>query len=169
MTLLQLIKTDFQRNEDVKSKFILLIFRLGNFCWCKEGVVFKILYFCIKIVYKIIVEYVLSVELPLNLKVGSGLKIEHGHGLVINNQSTIGDNVSLKHNTTIGCKTDLSNHCIKHAVIGNNVTIHPHSCIIGVSVGSNVIIGAGSVVIKDIDANCIVAGNPAKLIRLIKD
>lgn len=46
--------------------------------------------------------------------------------------------------------------------IGGNVTICP-----GVSIGENSVIGAGSVVIHDIPANCIAAGNPAKIIRQI--
>jgi len=51
-------------------------------------------------------------------------------------------------------------------VIGNNVWIADKVTICkGVSIGSNVIIGANSVVISDIQDNCIAAGNPAKLIR----
>jgi putative colanic acid biosynthesis acetyltransferase WcaB len=87
---------------------------------------------------------------------------------VINHNSVIGDNVSLKHSTTIGCKTDVNNHCIKQAIIGNNVIIHPHSCIIGLEIGDNVIVGAGSIGVKDAESNTIVAGNPAKLIRILE-
>ena len=47
------------------------------------------------------------------------------------------------------------------AVIGSNATIFP------VDIGSNSIIGAGSVVLKDVPQNCVVAGNPAKIIRKI--
>lgn len=48
--------------------------------------------------------------------------------------------------------------------IGNNVMIMP-----GVTVGNNVIIGAGAVVTKSIPDNCIVGGNPAKIIGNIED
>ena len=44
--------------------------------------------------------------------------------------------------------------------IGGSVTILP-----GVSIGDNVTIGAGSVVVKDIPSNCIAAGNPCKVVR----
>lgn len=47
--------------------------------------------------------------------------------------------------------------------IGGNVTILP-----GVTIGDNCTIGAGSVVTKDIPANAIVGGNPAKLIKMIE-
>ena len=51
-------------------------------------------------------------------------------------------------------------------VIGNNVSIGCHACIVGdVHIGNNVTIGAGSVVVKDVPDNCVVAGNPARVIK----
>ncbi len=53
-------------------------------------------------------------------------------------------------------------------VIGSNVFIGTNATILkGVQIGDNSVIGAGSVVVKDIPADCIAAGNPAKVIRLI--
>lgn len=51
----------------------------------------------------------------------------------------------------------------KNASIGSNATILP-----GLEIGENSIIGAGSVVVKNVAPNSVVAGNPAKTIRLIK-
>lgn len=48
--------------------------------------------------------------------------------------------------------------------VGGNVTICP-----GVTIGENSVIGAGSVVIHDVPANCIAAGNPARVIRQIDE
>ena len=54
--------------------------------------------------------------------------------------------------------------------IGNNVYIGSHAKILpGVTIGDNVIIGAGSIVTKDIDSNCVVAGCPARVISHIED
>lgn len=50
----------------------------------------------------------------------------------------------------------------KGATIGSNATLLP------VTIGENAVVGAGSVVTKDVPANCVVAGNPAKVIRRIK-
>jgi hypothetical protein len=55
-------------------------------------------------------------------------------------------------------------------VIGNNVYIGMNAIILkGISIGNNVIIGAGSVITQDVPDNCVVAGNPAKIIRSIED
>ena len=51
--------------------------------------------------------------------------------------------------------------------IGNNCYIGTGVSIMGpVTIGDNVTIGAGSIVTKDIPDNCVVAGNPAKIIRI---
>lgn len=53
-------------------------------------------------------------------------------------------------------------------VIGNNAHLGASVTIIGaIKIGDNVTIGAGSVVVKDIPNICIIAGNPAKIIRHI--
>jgi acetyltransferase-like isoleucine patch superfamily enzyme len=52
----------------------------------------------------------------------------------------------------------------KGASLGSSVTV-----LSGVTVGENAIVGAGSVVLKDVPENTIVAGNPAKVIRRVTD
>tara|TARA_B110000503_G_scaffold138547_1_gene224957 strand:- start:3833 stop:4342 length:510 start_codon:yes stop_codon:yes gene_type:complete len=165
---LKKIREELKINTDLKIKFTLLLFRLGGYFSHKKNFLSSVLYILLKITYKFWVEYFLGIELPINTKVGFGLKINHGVGIVINHQSIIGENVTLKHNVTIGCKTNQNNECTKHTIIGNNVIINPHSCVIGVTVSDNVIIGAGSIVVKDVEKNSIIAGNPAILIRKIK-
>ena len=53
--------------------------------------------------------------------------------------------------------------------IGNDVRIGSNVTLLPVKVGDNSIIGAGAVVTKDIPANCVVAGNPAKIVRKLKE
>lgn len=76
------------------------------------------------------------------------------------NAESIGENFSCIHCTTLGKKDG------RRPIIGNNVTIGCHAAVIGgVRIGDNVTIGAGSVVVKDIPDNCVVAGVPAKIIK----
>lgn len=54
--------------------------------------------------------------------------------------------------------------------VGNNVWIGAHVCVLpGVSIGDNTVIGAGSVVTKNIPANVLAYGNPCKVIREITE
>ena len=120
------------------------------------------------ILYKLIVDFILSCELAVSTKIGPSLIIHYGRGLVLNANVVIGENVTLKHNITIGNKEGLNGKDLGSPIIGDNVIIGPNTVIIGrIKIGNNVIIGAGSVVVKDVEINCIVAGNPAKFIREI--
>lgn len=92
-------------------------------------------------------------------KIGEGLLMAHPYSTVLNAES-IGRNFYCIHCTTLG-KTPKG-----RPVIGDNVTLGANVTIIGpVRVGNNVTIGAGSVVVKDIPDNCVVVGNPARIIK----
>lgn len=106
--------------------------------------------------------YKFKIDIHLAAKIGKNFNIVHDVGIVITDIAIIGDNVSIRQNTTIGRKTSFKNidykkmnHFIK---IGNNVHIGANSCIIGdkLTIGSNVIIGAMSFINKDIPDNCTV-------------
>lgn len=94
-----------------------------------------------------------------NQNIGKGVLGIHPFGTFVNAEK-IGDYFSVKNNVTIGYnKTD-------RPVIGNNVTVNANSVIVGgISIGDNSVIGIGSVVMKNVPANCVVAGNPARIIR----
>ncbi|MBR2339632.1 MAG: acyltransferase [Clostridia bacterium] len=103
---------------------------------------------------------VIDVTRPWMIEMGDDVKITHGviiltHGF---------DWSVLK-----GAYGDVLGSSGK-VTVGNNVFIGMNSIILkGVTVGNNVIIGAGSLVNKDVPDNCVVAGNPAKVIMSLDD
>ena len=91
-------------------------------------------------------------------------KFPHPIGIAIAKSVKIGKNCVIFQNVTIGVKNE------KAPEIGDNVIIYPNSVIFGgVRIGNNSKIGAGSVVLHDVPENCVVAGNPAKVIRNINE
>ena len=93
-------------------------------------------------------------------KIGTGLFLMHGFSTIITAKE-IGSNCIINQQVTIGYR----NNEIP-PTIGNNVRIGANATVIGdVTIGNNVSIGAGAVVTKDIPDNCVVVGNPAKIIK----
>ncbi|WP_264238582.1 serine acetyltransferase [Pantoea ananatis] len=95
-------------------------------------------------------------------RIGAGMYIGHiDVGCIIINPGTqIGANFNISPNVCIGSNTG---NC---AVIGDNVYLAPNVSIVeGVNIGNDVVIGAGSVLTKDIPSYAVAAGNPAKVIK----
>lgn len=97
-------------------------------------------------------------------KIGGGCLPAHPYSTILNAES-IGDNFSFRHLTTLGNKGD--NEINNRPSILNNVTLGASVTIIGkITIGNNVVIGAGSVVTKNVPDNCVVVGNPARIISI---
>ena len=95
---------------------------------------------------------------------GGGIYFSHAWGTVLNCEH-IGKDCAFLHNTTFGNKPTKDGRHVR-PWLGNNVKVGANAVVIGdVHVGNNVYIGAGAVVTKDIPDNCVVVGNPARIIK----
>ena len=93
--------------------------------------------------------------------IDSGFNLVHPYSTIINAEH-IGKNFNFRHCTTLGNKLNDN----RRPFIGDNVTLGASVTIIGdIKIGNNVIIGAGSVVTKNVEENTIAVGNPARIIK----
>jgi serine O-acetyltransferase len=106
---------------------------------------------------------VFQVDINPAVPMGKGIMLDHGTGLVIGETATVGDNVSMLQNVTLGGtgKSDQD----RHPKIGNGVLIGAGAKVLGnIIIGDCSRIGAGSVVLKEVPPRVTVAGVPAKVI-----
>ena len=112
--------------------------------------------------------FLTGVEIHPKAKIGKNLFIDHGMGVVIGETSEIGNNVTIYHGVTLGgispsIDSDKQRDVKRHPTLKNNVVIGSGAQILGpISIGENAKVGANSVVIKDVPANAVMVGIPAK-------
>jgi serine O-acetyltransferase len=155
----------YRRNGKIQwhepSLWVIAVYRFGQ--WCinrKQGIVKTVLTALHLPVFSIIT-LLTGIHLPRGAKIGGGLRIWHFGGIVLNPDTVIGKNCTLRHGVTIGNRK--SEHDVP--VIGDNVDIGVGAVIMGaVVVGDNVSIGANAVVLCDVPDNHIAVGVLARVI-----
>jgi serine acetyltransferase len=115
----------------------------------------------LRALYRIYSLGLVGIDIPTSTRIGRNLQIHHGVGLVVSCRSRIGNNVTLRQNTTIGAKDGESGG----PILEDGVDVGANVVILGdIRVGRNAVIGAGSVVVKDVAPGSVVVGNPARAI-----
>lgn len=106
---------------------------------------------------------IFGVDIHPAARIGSGIMLDHGTGIVVGETAAIGDNCSLLHSVTLGGTGKEGGD--RHPKIGESVMIGAGAKVLGnITVGKCSRIAAGSVVLSDVPANTTVAGVPAKVI-----
>ncbi len=106
---------------------------------------------------------VFQVDINPAVPIGRGIMLDHATGFVAGETATIGDNVSILQNVTLGGTGKA--HQDRHPKIGNGVLIGAGAKVLGnIRIGDCSRIGAGSVVLKDVPPRVTVVGVPAKIV-----
>lgn len=118
--------------------------------------------------------YFKNVRVFLNNHITRGLRyvyhqrtiFPHPIGIVIGQKVVLGRNCVIYQNVTIGAKNTKDYKNAEYPVIEDEVIIYPNSIIIGkVKIGKGAVVGAGSLVLKDVEPGSVVAGVPAVRIK----
>lgn len=105
-----------------------------------------------------------GIEIHPAAKIGKGLFIDHGAGVVIGETTEIGDYCTLYQNVTLGgTGKDVGK---RHPTLGNNVMVGAGARVLGpFRIGDNSKIAANAVVLEEVPPNCTAVGVPARVVR----
>lgn len=105
-----------------------------------------------------------QVDIHPAARLGSGLFLDHGTGIVIGETAVVGDEVSMLHAVTLGGTG--AERGDRHPKIGKGVLLGAGAKVLGnITVGDYAKVASGSVVLKPVPAGCTVAGVPARLVN----
>ena len=139
----------------------LIAYRIAHYFYTKK------LFFLARLISQIS-RFFTGIEIHPGAKIGRGLVIDHGMGVVIGETAEIGDDVLLYHGVTLGGTGKDKGK--RHPTLGNNVVIGAGAKVLGpIYIGSNSKVGANSVVLKDVPEGATAVGIPAKNIIKIKE
>ena len=108
--------------------------------------------------------FITGIEIHPAAKIGKGLMIDHGMGVVIGETAEIGDNCTIYQGVTLGgTGKDVGK---RHPTLGNNVMVGAGAKVLGpFTIGDNTKIAANAVVLTEIPENCTAVGIPAKVVK----
>ncbi len=106
-----------------------------------------------------------GIEIHPGARIGKGLFIDHGSGVIIGETTIIGDNVTLYQGVTLGGTGKERGK--RHPTLKDNVMVSAGAKILGsFTIGENSKIGAGSVVLEEVPPNCTVVGVPGRVVKM---
>lgn len=165
-TIINDIDSVFDRDPAARTRFevllcypgihALILYRFSNFFWRNH----------LKLIGRFIsyiARFITGIEIHPAATIGQRLFIDHGMGVVVGETATIGNDVTIYHDVTLG-GTSLASG-LRHPQIGNGVIIGAGAQLLGpIRIGDNARIGSNAVVVKDVAAETTVVGVPARVV-----
>lgn len=172
MNVFKLIKSDYKKHKKYDANFLVIIFftqgfwaifqyRVAHFFHTKVKIQpFRILCMMIMYLWQKCIEIITGISIPASAKIGHSFYIAHFGGIIINSNAVIGDNCNISQGVTIGVSGLGENRGVP--IIGNNVYIGANAVCAGkINIADDVLVGACSLVNKDVERSTIVLGVPA--------
>lgn len=143
------IKADWLANKkNPKGRLVVVFFRIVHLLRGKSRIR-KIIFFPIFVIYEVLIDWIMGIEIPPKTSIGKGLVIFHGQGIVIHDHAVLGCNVILRQGVTIGHKIPGG----PTPRIEDEVDIGVSAIILGgINIGKGASIGAGTLVTRDVPA-----------------
>lgn len=139
------------------SLYAILFHRIAHWLYKKKC------YFMARLISQII-RFFTGIEIHPGAKIGKGLFIDHGMGVVIGETCEIGDYVTIYQGATLGGTGKQQGK--RHPTIGNNVMISAGAKVLGpFTVGDHARIGAGAVVLQQVPPYSTCVGIPGKIVK----
>lgn len=144
----------------------ILIYRLSHRFWITNNKFLRVLARSISQFGR----FVTGIEIHPGATIGSRLFIDHGLGVVIGETAEVGDDCVLYQGVTLGAQAAarmgaLSRDTKRHPTLGNSVIVGSGAQILGgFTVGANVQVASGSILLKEVGDDCIVVGVPGRVI-----
>ena len=139
----------------------LILYRIAHYLYLRN------FFFMARLISQL-ARFFTGIEIHPGAKIGKGLFIDHGMGVVIGETTEIGDNVTIYHGVTLGGTGKDKGK--RHPTVGSDVVIGCGAKVLGpITIGDGAKIGANAVVLKDVPTGVTAVGKAAKnLIRVVK-
>lgn len=157
------VACDWRRNAgDLRIQLALLLFRLARRLRTSPTPGVRHLGRLVCGVYLVVVEWTWGIEIPWSTRIGPGLRIYHGTGIVIHGETVLGAGVTLRQGVCIGARKAPG----PAPTVGDGVSFGAGAIVIGgVAVGAGATVGAGAVVLHSVPDGATAVGNPARVLN----
>tara|TARA_Y100000739_G_scaffold228935_1_gene242084 strand:+ start:1400 stop:2155 length:756 start_codon:yes stop_codon:yes gene_type:complete len=170
-TFIKFIKSDFsiikERDPAARGILEILICYPGFQALVMHRISHKLWKYKIPLIPRVISQFTrffTGIEIHPGAQIGRGVFIDHGMGVVIGETSQIGNRCLLYQGVTLGGTG--KDHGKRHPTLEENVVVGAGAKVLGaITVGTNTRIGAGSVVVRNVEADSTVVGIPGRVVH----